>query len=146
MNCEFKLDSLDMYLNLGRVQASLLVQQFRNKDVTLKENSRIALLKGKIVDGFPGRPGYGAVGEKIIVRVNFYELLTNYTQGKPEVPIYLYRIAVEDEYNKSFRPIPAERITLHDAKTLRWILVPACWMLSSCDLNSIDITTVANQL
>ena len=38
----------------------------------------------------------------------------------------------EDKRNKPYRPIPAKRITLQNARILRWILVPAGWVLSSC--------------
>lgn len=37
----------------------------------------------------------------------------------------------EDEHNKSYRPIPAKRITRENALILRWALVPACWALSA---------------
>ncbi|EJD04463.1 uncharacterized protein FOMMEDRAFT_28155 [Fomitiporia mediterranea MF3/22] len=37
----------------------------------------------------------------------------------------------EDEHNKPFRPIPAKRITLKNARILRWVLVPACLALSA---------------
>lgn len=33
--------------------------------------------------------------------------------------------------NKPFRPIPAQRISLSTARLLRWILIPACCLLSS---------------
>ncbi|KAI0645041.1 UbiA prenyltransferase family-domain-containing protein [Trametes meyenii] len=36
----------------------------------------------------------------------------------------------EDALNKGYRPLPAKRITLSQARLLRWILVPACWRLS----------------
>ncbi|KAL5534703.1 hypothetical protein ACEPAG_1167 [Sanghuangporus baumii] len=37
----------------------------------------------------------------------------------------------EDEYNKRDRPLPSKRITWRNAITLRWALVPACWILSA---------------
>ncbi|CDO69434.1 hypothetical protein BN946_scf184791.g29 [Trametes cinnabarina] len=37
----------------------------------------------------------------------------------------------EDAKNKSDRPLPAKRISLRNAILLRWLLVPACWLLSS---------------
>ncbi|KZT21919.1 hypothetical protein NEOLEDRAFT_1072671 [Neolentinus lepideus HHB14362 ss-1] len=36
----------------------------------------------------------------------------------------------EDEKNKGDRPLPAKRMTLNTAIRFRWILVPACWVLS----------------
>ena len=38
----------------------------------------------------------------------------------------------EDKLNKSDRPLAANRITLHNAKILRWLSVPACLALSVC--------------
>ncbi|KAJ7354397.1 UbiA prenyltransferase family-domain-containing protein [Mycena albidolilacea] len=38
--------------------------------------------------------------------------------------------SLEDETNKPDRPLPAGRITLHDAIILRWTLMPMCWALS----------------
>ncbi|KAH8110330.1 UbiA prenyltransferase family-domain-containing protein [Phellopilus nigrolimitatus] len=38
----------------------------------------------------------------------------------------------EDEHNKSWRPIPAKRISHEDALTLRWVLLPLCVALSAC--------------
>ena len=37
----------------------------------------------------------------------------------------------EDEYNKKDRPLPAKRITLENARTLRLALVPLCLLLST---------------
>ncbi|KAF5335035.1 hypothetical protein D9758_017440 [Tetrapyrgos nigripes] len=36
----------------------------------------------------------------------------------------------EDRINKAFRPIPAGRITLYQAKLLRWSLIPICFGIS----------------
>ncbi|TCD63858.1 hypothetical protein EIP91_004872 [Steccherinum ochraceum] len=36
----------------------------------------------------------------------------------------------EDKHNKKDRPLPAGRITLSNAKLLRWLLVPICWAVS----------------
>lgn len=36
----------------------------------------------------------------------------------------------EDAVNKSYRPLPAGRITLRNTILLRWLLVPICWSLS----------------
>ncbi|KAI0658878.1 UbiA prenyltransferase family-domain-containing protein [Cubamyces menziesii] len=52
----------------------------------------------------------------------------------------------EDELNKSERPIPAKRITLSQAKFLRWLLVPMCWRLSglySAEVLYVSIVNVA---
>lgn len=38
----------------------------------------------------------------------------------------------EDKYNKAYRPIPAHRITVEQARILRWALLPACLALSAC--------------
>ena len=38
----------------------------------------------------------------------------------------------EDERNKNYRPIPAKRITLRNARILRWSLIPLCCLLSAC--------------
>ena len=38
----------------------------------------------------------------------------------------------EDERNKSYRPLPAKRITLNNARILRWALIPICYLLSVC--------------
>ena len=37
----------------------------------------------------------------------------------------------EDRVNKPFRPIPAGRITVHNATILRWALVPICLVYST---------------
>ena len=37
----------------------------------------------------------------------------------------------EDAVNKRDRPLPSNYVTLRNALLLRWILVPACWGLSS---------------
>jgi 4-hydroxybenzoate polyprenyltransferase len=37
----------------------------------------------------------------------------------------------EDAKNKSDRPLPSKRITLEQASWLRWLLVPACFLLSA---------------
>lgn len=37
----------------------------------------------------------------------------------------------EDALNKPNRPLPAKRISLSSARLLRWLLVPACILLSS---------------
>lgn len=37
----------------------------------------------------------------------------------------------EDALNKPWRPIPARRITVEDATTLRWLLLPICLALSA---------------
>ncbi|KAH8088965.1 UbiA prenyltransferase family [Cristinia sonorae] len=36
----------------------------------------------------------------------------------------------EDKENKKDRPLPSGRISLADAKILRWMMVPICWALS----------------
>ena len=37
----------------------------------------------------------------------------------------------EDKQNKSYRPLPAGRISLRDALILRWMLVPVCCVYSA---------------
>lgn len=37
----------------------------------------------------------------------------------------------EDEQNKRWRPIPAKRVTVRQARILRWLLVPICLTVSS---------------
>jgi len=36
----------------------------------------------------------------------------------------------EDKHNKKDRPLPSGRISLEDAKILRWALIPICWAIS----------------
>ncbi|KAI6026716.1 hypothetical protein PISMIDRAFT_9022 [Pisolithus microcarpus 441] len=47
----------------------------------------------------------------------------------------------EDKINKPSRPIPAGRITVHDATILRWALVPICLAYSA--LYSVQLTFVS---
>ncbi|KLO11399.1 hypothetical protein SCHPADRAFT_831206 [Schizopora paradoxa] len=44
---------------------------------------------------------------------------------------------LEDELNKSYRPLPSKRISLKHALILRWFLVPLCWLLSICYSNQV---------
>lgn len=37
----------------------------------------------------------------------------------------------EDAVNKPYRPLPSGRITVKNALRLRWLLVPACWVVSA---------------
>ncbi|KLO11398.1 hypothetical protein SCHPADRAFT_474344 [Schizopora paradoxa] len=50
---------------------------------------------------------------------------------------------LEDEHNKSYRPLPAKRITLQNAITLRWALVPICWLVSSYFGRSVLCASIA---
>ncbi|KAI0653348.1 UbiA prenyltransferase family-domain-containing protein [Cubamyces menziesii] len=37
----------------------------------------------------------------------------------------------EDKLNKQWRPLPANRMTYNQAVVFRWLLIPACWLLSA---------------
>jgi hypothetical protein len=43
----------------------------------------------------------------------------------------LPRAIAEDTLNHSDRPLPAGRMSVHAARTLRWVMVPLCFLLSA---------------
>ena len=65
--------------------------------MTDAENQQVALIRGKIIDGFPTRPGYGTKGTSIAVRVNMFELNANADKGKAEVPLHKYYVDTGNE-------------------------------------------------
>lgn len=65
--------------------------------VTSAENQQVRLIKGKTIDGFPTRPGYGTKGQRIVVRVNMFDINPNVDRGKAEVPLYKYNVDAGNE-------------------------------------------------
>lgn len=39
-------------------------------------------------------------------------------------------VSLEDTENKPWRPVPSGRISLHNARIARWIIIPACIIIS----------------
>lgn len=60
----------------------------------------------------------------------------------------------EDEQNKGWRPLPSKRVSLRQARALRWILVPLClgvsWLYSQqilyASVSLISFTIIYNEL
>ena len=60
----------------------------------------------------------------------------------------------EDEQNKCWRPIPAKRVSLRQARILRWLLIPACIAVSclysrqiiAASISLITFTIIYNEL
>ena len=43
-------------------------------EITKQEDALVLQTKGKVIDGFPSRPGYGTKGKPIILRTNYFKL------------------------------------------------------------------------
>lgn len=54
-----------------------------------------AATRGQIIDGFPGRPGFGTKGRHIVLRANYFQLQTVFEVGKKEMERTLYRYEVD---------------------------------------------------
>lgn len=64
--------------------------------ITAAEDALALQTKGKIIDGFPGRSGYGTKGKAIILRTNYFSLTTAYEAKQPEVPLYRYEVQIKE--------------------------------------------------
>lgn len=62
--------------------------------VTATEDARVKQTRGKLIDGYPGRPGYGKQGRAIVLRANYFQVQTAYELKQPEVPLYRYAISL----------------------------------------------------
>lgn len=62
------------------------------ENVTNAEDKQVALIKDQTIDGFPTRRGYGTRGNKIVVRVNMFEINANVDSKKAEVPLHKYNV------------------------------------------------------
>lgn len=90
--------------------------------------------KGKIIDGFPGRSGYGTKGKAIVLRTNYFSLTTAYEAHKNEVPLYYYEVDIKEfkDISKPKRRRVFDSIVAHAAfANLRW----------ATDYSSIIVTT-----
>lgn len=54
--------------------------------------------RDKIIDGFPGRRGYGTKGKPIVLRANYFVI-----KEKGDKPLYRYEIAISQELSKPKR-------------------------------------------
>jgi len=85
--------------------------------ITQLENQLAAATRGKMVDDFPGRPGYGTKGKPIILRANYFQLQTAYEIGKKELeqPLYRYTVSfLPTELPRAKRRRALEVILQHD--------------------------------
>jgi hypothetical protein len=71
--------------------------------ITAAEDALVLQTKGKIIDGFPGRSGYGTKGQKIILRTNYFALTTDYEDKRAEKPLHRYEIQIRQEISKQKR-------------------------------------------
>jgi len=71
-----------------------------NATVTAAEDELVKQTRGKIIDGFPGRRGYGTKGKSIVLRANYFAMTTAYEAKQPETPLYRYEVNVRQEISK----------------------------------------------
>ncbi|GIZ45237.1 hypothetical protein CKM354_000841500 [Cercospora kikuchii] len=64
--------------------------------ITAAEDALALQTKGKIIDGFPGRPGFGTKGKPIVLRTNYFKITTAYEAKQPEVPLYRYAVNIRE--------------------------------------------------
>lgn len=50
-----------------------------------------------MIEGFPGRTGYGTKGRKIVLRTNYFTLTTAFEANQNEVTLYKYEVEVLDK-------------------------------------------------
>jgi hypothetical protein len=53
-----------------------------------------------MIDGFPGRRGYGTKGKTIVLRTNYFAMTTAYEAKQPENPLHRYEIKVRQDISK----------------------------------------------
>ncbi|KAK4502389.1 hypothetical protein PRZ48_005814 [Zasmidium cellare] len=68
--------------------------------ITAAEDALVKQTAGKMIDGFPGRSGYGTKGRKIVLRTNYFTLTTAFEQNQPEVALYKYEIEMGQELSR----------------------------------------------
>lgn len=61
--------------------------------VTDAENARVVQTRGKIIDGYPGRPGYGTQGRKVILRANYFHLHIASDTKQPQIALHRYAVS-----------------------------------------------------
>ncbi|SMR50157.1 unnamed protein product [Zymoseptoria tritici ST99CH_3D1] len=85
------------------------------------EDDLVKETKGKIIDGFPGRPGYGTQGKQIVLRANYFVIATAFEQNLTEQPLYRYELSVSGEVSKPKRRQIFEEVLLHPVlKDVGW--------------------------
>ncbi|KAK6424685.1 hypothetical protein LTR95_016353, partial [Oleoguttula sp. CCFEE 5521] len=72
-------------------------------NVTNAEDALVQQTKGKMIDGMPGRSGYGTKGKKIVLRTNYFQLQTAFEANKPEVPLYRYDVNITGDLSRPKR-------------------------------------------
>lgn len=106
--------------------------------MTIAEDKRVKETQRKIIDGFPSRPGHGTLGRPIILRANFFRMMTASEDGRKPVPLHRYSVSVAGE-------------TLSKPKTrrlLEMILELSLFdgVTSATDFSAIIVTTSALKL
>lgn len=71
--------------------------------ITAAEDELVKQTRDKIIDGFPGRRGYGTKGKPIVLRTNYFAVTTAYEQNLPETPLYRYELHVRQDISKPKR-------------------------------------------
>nr|OQO17912.1 hypothetical protein B0A51_15797 [Rachicladosporium sp. CCFEE 5018] len=71
--------------------------------VTNAENTLVQQTKGKIIDGMPGRTGYGTKGRVIVLRTNYFQLQTAFETNNPEAPLYRYDVDITGDVSRPKR-------------------------------------------
>lgn len=102
--------------------------------ITAAENALVVQTKGKIIDDFPGRSGYGSKGKAIVLRTNYFSLTTAFEANMNEVPLYRYEVEIKEfkDISKPKRRRVFDSIVAHAAfANLRW----------ATDYSSIIVTT-----
>ncbi|UJO17421.1 uncharacterized protein CLAFUR5_06458 [Fulvia fulva] len=90
-------------------------------EVRSVEDALVKETRGKIIDGFPGRRGYGTKGKAITLRTNYFTLTTAYEAKKKEVTLYRYEIDISQDLSKQKRRRAIDTILADDVfKKLGW--------------------------
>ncbi|KAF2215264.1 hypothetical protein CERZMDRAFT_56848 [Cercospora zeae-maydis SCOH1-5] len=64
--------------------------------ITAAENELALQTRGQVIEGLPGRPGYGTKGKPIVLRTNYFKFTTAYEAKQPEVPLYRYVVDIRE--------------------------------------------------
>lgn len=84
--------------------------------ITAAEDALVAVTRGQMIDGFPGRRGYGTKGKKIVVRTNYFRLNTAHEGEKEDMKVqtmYRYEVDVRQQISRPKRRRLLNMITSH---------------------------------
>ncbi|CAK3879278.1 RNA interference gene silencing (Qde2) [Lecanosticta acicola] len=113
-------------------------QQVPQPDANVRaaEDALVKHTRDQIIDGFPGRRGYGTKGKSIVLRTNYFTLTTAFEAKEREKTLYRYEVKHRQDLSKQKRRRVFDQIMRHEVfSTVNWATDYASILVTSAEID-----------